>query len=187
MYQEFDTDGGGDVESDELLKLGQARRRLGQKSGEWTNEMNKKLMHKIGMDRRGNLPVHNFVDFFDGSLPHDRAEFELIIEQFMACAKACRSSKLQKREEEQAVSVKLAEEAAKAHAASRAKEANREKANKEAAKQAARRQLDRSSALGLKSKLKASRLSRTIAEQDCSRAHDVLRARAVKSKSKPNM
>ena len=53
VYREFDLDGGGDVGEDELLELGQARRRLGQKEGEWTVEDNQRLMQRIGPDEQG--------------------------------------------------------------------------------------------------------------------------------------
>ena len=36
VYHQFDLDGNGSVGEEELLELGQARRRLGQKHGEWT-------------------------------------------------------------------------------------------------------------------------------------------------------
>jgi tellurite resistance protein len=98
VYQEFDLDGGGDVGDDELLVLGQTRRKLGQKEGSWTKGMNDTLMNKIGKDRNGNLPANNFVKYFDGSLAGVRAEFDKTIEQFMECARACRKTKIAKRE-----------------------------------------------------------------------------------------
>eukprot|EP00658_Telonema_sp_P-2_P053533 TRINITY_DN4209_c0_g2_i2.p1 TRINITY_DN4209_c0_g2~~TRINITY_DN4209_c0_g2_i2.p1 ORF type:complete len:528 (-),score=129.65 TRINITY_DN4209_c0_g2_i2:53-1636(-) len=83
VYQEFDLDGGGDVGDDELLVLGQTRRKLGQKSGSWTKGMNDSLMAKIGTDKEGNLPMSNFVKHFNDSLPGDSKEFDGVIEQFM--------------------------------------------------------------------------------------------------------
>ena len=53
VYNEFDLDGGGDVGAEELLELGRARRRLGQKSGEWTEANNRALMQQIGPDEEG--------------------------------------------------------------------------------------------------------------------------------------
>ena len=53
VYNEFDLDGGGDVGEEELLELGQARRRLGQKSGEWTEANNRTMMQHIGPDEEG--------------------------------------------------------------------------------------------------------------------------------------
>merc|ERR1712195_415720 len=96
VYEEFDLDGGGDVGEHELLLLGQTRRKLGQKGGEWTKEMNDKLMRKIGTDGFGNIPSKCFAKHFDAALPNDTDEFEKIIEQFIACAHACRSSKTTK-------------------------------------------------------------------------------------------
>ena len=53
VYHEFDLDGGGDVGAEELMEVGQARRRLGQKSGEWTEANNRALMQQIGPDEEG--------------------------------------------------------------------------------------------------------------------------------------
>ena len=53
VYHEFDLDGGGDVGEEELMEVGQARRRLGQKSGEWTEANNRALMQQIGADEEG--------------------------------------------------------------------------------------------------------------------------------------
>ena len=66
---EFDLTGSGDVGADELLLLGQTRRKLGQKDGEWSEEMNNSLMSKIGADETGNfLPEENFIKYFAGIL-----------------------------------------------------------------------------------------------------------------------
>ena len=55
VYNEFDLDGGGDVGEEELLELGRARRRLGQKSGEWTPRANRALVRKMGCNEQGML------------------------------------------------------------------------------------------------------------------------------------
>ena len=55
VYNEFDLDGGGDVGEEELLELGRARRRLGQKSGEWTPRANRALVRKMGCNEQGIL------------------------------------------------------------------------------------------------------------------------------------
>ena len=53
VYHQFDLDGNGSVGEEELLELGQARRRLGQKQGEWTMENTRQLMEKMGTDTNG--------------------------------------------------------------------------------------------------------------------------------------
>ena len=53
VYAEFDLDSSGEVGEAELLQLGRARRRLGQKQGVWTAAMNRALMKKIGPDEEG--------------------------------------------------------------------------------------------------------------------------------------
>ena len=72
---------GGDVGFEELLTLGQTRRKLGQRGGEWTDAMNEKLMDRIGTDSRGNLPLDNFVKYFNETLPSDREAFEVCSSQ----------------------------------------------------------------------------------------------------------
>ena len=54
VYHQFDLDGNGSVGEEELLELGQARRRLGQKQGEWTIENTHVLLQTmIGTDDEG--------------------------------------------------------------------------------------------------------------------------------------
>lgn len=53
VYHQFDLDGNGSVGEEELLELGQARRRLGQKQGEWTIENTRQLIEKMGTDANG--------------------------------------------------------------------------------------------------------------------------------------
>ena len=108
MYDAFDLDGGGDVGEDEMLALGQARRKLGQKSGEWTREQNRNMMSNMGADRRGNVTADRFVAFFNEKLSSREQEFNKEIEQFMACAGALEEKKkkvkAEKEEAEQAAS-----------------------------------------------------------------------------------
>ena len=61
VYREFDLDHGGDVGADELLALGKARRVLGQKPGEWTQEQNKRVLQRMNADKDGNVTLDNFV------------------------------------------------------------------------------------------------------------------------------
>ena len=53
VYHQFDLEGNGSVGEEELLELGQARRRLGQKHGEWTIQNTRQLMQKMGTDSNG--------------------------------------------------------------------------------------------------------------------------------------
>ena len=61
VYKEFDLDRGGDVGRDEMLALGQARRKLGHKGGQWTEQQNEKLLVKMGSNNAGNVTAENFV------------------------------------------------------------------------------------------------------------------------------
>ena len=86
VYQIFGVQGNGSVGAAELLVLGQTRRKLGQKPGEWTHQHNAALMNKIGTDSAGNLPEENFVRYFDSNLPAERHNFDELVDQFVQCA-----------------------------------------------------------------------------------------------------
>ena len=91
VYREFEhLDGDGSVGRVELLLLGKMRRQLGHKGGEWTEEMNDRLLERMGAEANGDLSELNFVQHFDKTLTTDYEEFEQMIKQFMECARACR-------------------------------------------------------------------------------------------------
>ena len=93
VYREFDLDGSGDVGFDEMLALGQVRRKLGHKSGEWTVEKNNSLMINMGADKAGNVTMERFVSYFDDSLPVDAKEFDINIKNFLECGRSLRVKK----------------------------------------------------------------------------------------------
>ena len=82
----FDIDSSGYIEAPDLLRLGKARRELGQKAGEWTTSMNNALIAKMDTYGDGKVGSPNFCQYFDNILPHDMEEFEAIIECFMQVA-----------------------------------------------------------------------------------------------------
>ena len=94
---QFDLDDSGEIETKELLALGQARRKLGQKSGAWTEEKNAKLVKNMDTDGDGTVNEKEFSGYFDKSLTKDEAEFGEIVAQFMEVAKECRQQKQAKR------------------------------------------------------------------------------------------
>lgn len=63
------------------LHTGQARRSLGHKGGEWTEEKNRKLLRKIDVNGDGQISEEEFVEYFCGALPQDPSGFEDLIEQ----------------------------------------------------------------------------------------------------------
>ena len=73
------------------MMLGHARRKLGQKRGEWTAELNQKLFARLDSNGDGRVSADEFAQYFDRSLPHDPTEFERTIEQFMAVAIECKA------------------------------------------------------------------------------------------------
>ena len=89
----MDLDGSGDIGAPELLALGQARRKLGHKSGEWTEAQNISMMAKMGADKHGIVTMGNFVKYFDEILPYNKDEFDETIQQFTSCATSIRQKK----------------------------------------------------------------------------------------------
>ena len=63
VFQAFDINGDGTIGYDELLALGQARRKLGQKQGEWTHEMNKRMLSRMDRNGDGRVVANEFVNF----------------------------------------------------------------------------------------------------------------------------
>ena len=59
--------------------------------------MNNSLMHKIGCDQNGNLSEHNFVKYFEQTLPTDETAFDRTVKQFLDCAISLRKKKIEKR------------------------------------------------------------------------------------------
>ena len=89
VFTAFDLDGSGWIESSELLKLGKARRSLGHKSDEWTEQKNIRLINKMDTNKDGLISCAEFCHHFEQGLPRDQAEFEQAIAQFMAVVKEC--------------------------------------------------------------------------------------------------
>ena len=84
VHNHFDLDNSGSISKKELQALGEARRTLGQKSGSWTKEQNDRMITKLDQDGNGDVDAIEFSTYFDKSLPKARAEFDTVIEQFMA-------------------------------------------------------------------------------------------------------
>ena len=97
VFNEFDLDRSGHIEAAELLELGKARQTLGQKSREWTEEKNARLVNKMDTNSDGKIAGCEFAEYFEGALPQQEDEFEATVVDFMAVARACRRRKLDNR------------------------------------------------------------------------------------------
>merc|ERR1712166_388431 len=86
VFDVFDLDGSGSIESRELLQLGQMRRRLGQKQGEWSEDMNARLVQKMDANGDGLISASEFSEHFEQALPSPSSEFNVILRQFMQVA-----------------------------------------------------------------------------------------------------
>ena len=90
VFAAFDLDGEGSVESHELMTLGEARQRGGQKARKWTAEKNAAMLRKLDTNGDGVIDMEEFVQYFDKSLPKAKLEFDETIEEFMHAAKLAR-------------------------------------------------------------------------------------------------
>ena len=99
VFDGFDIDGGGQIETSELMKLGTARRTLGHKSSAWTPEKNQRMVTRMDKDGDGGVDRNEFVNYLDETLPRDPTEFNNTMDQFLEVALACGKEKKQKREE----------------------------------------------------------------------------------------
>ena len=72
LYEAFDVNGDGTVSHKEMFALGQTRRALGQKEGEWTHAMNNKMMLKMGCDQYGHVSMRRCLQTTSFNLPHLR-------------------------------------------------------------------------------------------------------------------
>ena len=89
VHKAMDDDNSGFIEAAELMELGQARRKLGHKSGEWTEEQNQRLVDKMDVNGDGHVHANEFCKYFDRILPGDCAEFIQNVKQFMDVAAHC--------------------------------------------------------------------------------------------------
>jgi len=63
--------------------LGEARRQLGHKKGEWTQEQNAILLSKIDSNDDGMIRAEEFLNYFHESLTQNHDDFNLVMDEFM--------------------------------------------------------------------------------------------------------
>ena len=88
VFELFDCDGSGFVESSELPQLGKMRRELGQRTSVWTAERNEQLIRAIDQNHDHKLSAQEFWTHFERELPHDPHSFSLVVQQFTQVAQA---------------------------------------------------------------------------------------------------
>ena len=92
VFQKFDLDNDGVIHISELLDLGKARRKLGQKEGMWTEDKNQRFLKRLDQNQDGVISMAEFVLHFEEALPHEEADFLAVISQFMECARMASST-----------------------------------------------------------------------------------------------
>jgi len=105
VFKVFDFDNTKSLESSELLELGRARRSMGQKKGEWTEEMNARLVKKMDLNLDGKVDEFEFAKHFEQALPRGEGKFNTIIRQFTEVANACKERKEKAKARSQTPSV----------------------------------------------------------------------------------
>ena len=90
VFDAFDIDGSGFIETRELLELGIARRVLKQKEQEWTVERNEKLIQRMDANMDGVVSKAEFVKGFQASIEGTDAEVDKRIREFMEVAEFVR-------------------------------------------------------------------------------------------------
>ena len=58
VFKLFDLNSDGTIGKGEMYQLGQMRRKLGQKGGEWTHAQNDRLFDRIDSDGDGKVCTH---------------------------------------------------------------------------------------------------------------------------------
>jgi len=88
IFKLFDLDKSGHVTPHELMCLGQARSKVGQKSRIWTAEKNSQMISNMDQDSRdGQIDTNEFVTYFIKSLGSiDDQAFQKTMEDFTAAA-----------------------------------------------------------------------------------------------------
>merc|ERR1711865_1268040 len=86
VHTAMDVDSSGYIEAPELMLLGIARRTLGQKEGEWTKEMNQRMVDRMDINLDGKIGPKEFAKYFERVLPIDAADFAKTMKQFLAVA-----------------------------------------------------------------------------------------------------
>ena len=92
IFYMFDLNGSGKIDRRELAELTKARRALGQKAGEWTQEQNQKLLSAIERNVDGTISAKEFIEYFSSSI--DPEHFDATMVAFSAVARSCSLQKL---------------------------------------------------------------------------------------------
>jgi len=91
VFELFDFDANGAVDKQELMKVGQARRRLGHATG-WSAPQNEALFAALDLNQDGAVAKEEFITAFEESLPKAMSQFNMVIDQFLAAAREVRSN-----------------------------------------------------------------------------------------------
>jgi len=81
------------VDAAELLALGRARRALGHKRGDWTKEMNDRMIARMAGEGSLSVTEGDFASYFDRTLASEDAAFAATIVEFLDVAHSLKEKK----------------------------------------------------------------------------------------------
>jgi hypothetical protein len=96
VFCAFDVDSNGYVESDELLLLGNARKKLGQKQRDWTEAKNRELLRSLDKNLDGRIDEAEFVRGFSAKVPQDVDSFLQLATEFHQVARVAQNNRFSK-------------------------------------------------------------------------------------------
>ena len=79
VFKVFDQNGDGHINKLELATWARARRTAGQKSGVWTDELNRRCFAEIDGNKDGRVNKEEFIAHFKAQLPRESNAFEATI------------------------------------------------------------------------------------------------------------
>lgn len=96
VFAAFDDDISGWIGRDELMRMGQRRKELGQKKRVWTEECNTKLIEKMSSDGNSvRVSEEDFVMYYTKALQDfEDQQFLGVMREFLLCAEAAKQPAL---------------------------------------------------------------------------------------------
>jgi len=86
VYRRLDAFSNGRVDAGDLLALARGRRKLQKKSDAWEDSQEVDALCGINIAVDGTVSSDDFVNSFSQELPHEKEEFDAILEEYLAVA-----------------------------------------------------------------------------------------------------
>eukprot|EP00656_Telonema_subtile_P019239 TRINITY_DN20515_c0_g1_i1.p1 TRINITY_DN20515_c0_g1~~TRINITY_DN20515_c0_g1_i1.p1 ORF type:complete len:452 (+),score=82.68 TRINITY_DN20515_c0_g1_i1:141-1496(+) len=96
LFMQLDLDQSAHISAHELLRIGQARRQTGQRSGRWTAAQNEAELLAIDQNNDRKVSVEEFVHHFGAKFSWDKPLFESVLAQFHEIGSSLRGVQTEK-------------------------------------------------------------------------------------------